>query len=449
MRKFSVYTRIYSAHLEQQNAEFRILSDDIRNLTKKIDSDILQINEVLRSIKKKISQHLSMLSQLVTTQRDGTSRILEKTGRAFESLTKKQEDVQAISLHISEWSRSISHNVGEVVTSLQFHDITRQEMGKAKKAIDDIIQSIKSLNQGDTHEPEAHYMSLENKIIDSGNAIPGSLDLSRNKLVKAVDLIRQKLEEISLDVSSLTKKIHAIAGDTYEMEHSIISKIEDGLQTLIKTSEGICDVSNAIGLTSDSFREITAVLANIESIGKELEILSINANIKASQLGREGGGLEVIADAIQGVAYEAITLMKKTSVILASMISSTEDLSKSISSDIEAKKAGINQMAGDLSTLIYSLKKTNSDTHSLLNQMDKDGQVLYHDVENAVKTLTVHNKIDDAVSRIISRFSQSIKKMRLFESRIQSIAGTNTVEESGAVPFQRKSDEFGINVELF
>ena len=90
----------------------------------------------------RVSENLKRIDQFETSRHGQAVQILEGTGQCLNSLTEKHrlsslavQDVNA------RWGR-ISRAIGEVVSSLQFHDITRQRIEHVKEALAEVAERL-------------------------------------------------------------------------------------------------------------------------------------------------------------------------------------------------------------------------------------------------------------------------------------------------------------------
>ncbi|MGE5458688.1 MAG: methyl-accepting chemotaxis protein, partial [Methanococcaceae archaeon] len=185
LRMLGISTRIESARLGSDDNGFNTLAGNVEKLSTVINDKAGNIKDHANYLIKIIKEATSRIIRLENKQRQQAAKILDETRAGLRSLTGKYESSAAKTQAIAANSESISRSIGEVVTSIQFHDITRQQMEHVKEAFENLEEKIFDFNNGQ-HKDEAKEQVLINLMHDTCLLQSMQFLHSKEELVRAV-----------------------------------------------------------------------------------------------------------------------------------------------------------------------------------------------------------------------------------------------------------------------
>ena len=122
-------------------------------------------------------------------------------GKAYDnqrSLERKHSTASGTARHIESGTREIASTIGDIVMSLQFHDITRQQIEHVKEALGTVISRIRE---------EGHAMSEKALFVREVCSLQAAqLSQSRDELTDAVHKIIRNLHDISRSVNDILRE---------------------------------------------------------------------------------------------------------------------------------------------------------------------------------------------------------------------------------------------------
>ena len=121
---------------------FNLLSDDVKKLAALINTKSVNILNHSKSLSILVRNAISRTQELLNLQRGSAMNMMRDAQSSLESLTGLNEKSSETSHQIAMRSSGIYKNIGEVVTSMQFHDITRQEMEHVAKALEHLREKL-------------------------------------------------------------------------------------------------------------------------------------------------------------------------------------------------------------------------------------------------------------------------------------------------------------------
>ena len=183
---------------------------------------------------------------------------------------------------------------------------------------------------------------------------------------------------------------------------SFFGEMGDGIRELSKTVEGLArTVSDMSGFVDE-----------IENIGRDVELIAVNARIKAAHTGSEGAPLGVIAEAIQRLSAEAQVQKNAVSEELREIISTVDRLHSRTNADTSRQTTETDGVLHELNSLLGGLRTVNDSALASLAMIQGDGRKLAVDMEATADGIGVQREFE-------ARIAGSIKTLEsvVIESR--------------------------------
>lgn len=479
----SISTKIESAQLGREGEDFVTIADDVEKLSVLIGSSFADILARADSLSSSVEQTLSKVAGLRAKQKDKVQSILDATRSSLDSIKRKNESSTATAGRISADSDEITGQIGEVVSSVQFHDITRQQVEHVKEALEQAgarlagkLDSRETLTPEGTNGLEAAIADIhavcelqKAQLIDSGE-----------KFYRAAENIIGNLKGIAGNIMKIYMDAEGLAGAEGKVSSSF-SAIEGNLSSAVshfnEIRGGIFGLATAMGELTETVGEMSRFVEDIEEIGAEIELIAVNARIKAAHTGAEGAPLGVIAEAIQRLSADARVQKTAVSEELKRIMESVDLLRKNTGATDQMSQT--DNLLDELALLLHELRDVNENALSLLSEVEQQGKRLASDIEDTAARITVHHefmkKIERATAdlgsiaatskKLLSGNGKSLEpgmlrhleknytmhsERHIHRSFAQSNGGPNQPLPLPVIkPAAKTDDGFGDNVELF
>ncbi len=434
LRVLCVSTRIESSRLGDRDPGFHTLAEEVEKLSGEIKQRCSKLTESSKSLSQVISHTLSRVLDLEAARRQQAGIVLERTMSGLESLLRKQTLSSKTAEQISTHYEDVSKRIADIVMSMQFHDITRQQIEHARDALAGLISRNPDENghlrlMGDVAALQAAQLQ------NGGNELASAVDSILDNLLTLADLV----EKMGLETSGL-------AGAADKTEKSFLAEIEAGFSSVGSAlgtyGEADRELSSAMGSVAGMFGEISAQAGSIEAIGEKIKLISLNAIVKACHIGSEGASLAVLAESTHHLSVETRRLTQKASEALSSTISASDSLRAAVNADETDGKGGPANISEALRAQFETLENLNQAVFSSLTRVNLDGCALSDDIRKSVGEVSVHRKIRGGINDIVARLEEIVAFSRsnapaesptYTEERMRALKAGYTMESERSV----------------
>ena len=286
---------------------------------------------------------------------------------------------------------AVRREIGEIVMSLQAHDITRQQVEHAAAA----------LGQWD-EEVSGRSAALLVRVCGLQRA---QLEHSKESFLAAVEQVRESLSGISRNVSGMAAESAEVLGSAAGREDSFLAEMEQGFAgirvALTEYAESRYALSTVAETVADSVRKMSEFVATIEDIGYRMQRIALNANIRAIRIGEQGSALGAVADAIQRLAADSTDQTE----VVALGIREVADGSGRLSAEL--MESG-EQLARELEQVIAAFHAADAENRRRLAEIAETGRSFSQELENLCAGIQADRLLADVIGRSCGRLDEIV-----------------------------------------
>jgi methyl-accepting chemotaxis protein len=469
LRIFGISIKIESARITGNDNGFHNLASDVESLSALIASKSAQILKELDPLYTIIDHALSRFFKEEAKEHAKAKAILEQITVSLSSLGSRQTLSSGTIQRIESRSGEIGTDIGEIVTSLQFHDITRQQIDHVKEGFDELKARLQQVSASG-EEDLSDLSIISNACMLQAN----QLSDSHHQLLSAAEKVIGKLREIEEKVFDISREIVTLLQVADRGEDTFLSEVKEGVSSVISSlkenAKANSELRKGISTVAQTVSSIAAFVDEIEDIGLEIELIALNASVRAAHTDRGGQSLGVLAEAIRNLSENTHANTTFVSVSLKKVGSMAKDLGAATGYTEEGKAPEVEKMVGDMHLLLDSFEKTNGKVVPLFTRLGGQASTLAEGVEQTIGEITIQERAETTLRQIISRLKDIASQAKEFfpeentkeqEGYLRQMEKLYTMERerdihrnvygsgSGEDSHTGDQDYFGSNVELF
>ncbi|MBE5882915.1 MAG: HAMP domain-containing protein [Lachnospiraceae bacterium] len=140
------------------------------------------------------------------------------------------------------------------------------------------------------------------------------------------------VEELTATIENVTN----ISEESAENAVKAATSAKEAAEDAKKSREGIGQLTSAMERITETSREIENIIAAIEDIASQTNLLSLNASIEAARAGEAGRGFAVVADQIGKLAADSAQSAVTTRELISKSLVEVEDGNRIVEQTIES-----------------------------------------------------------------------------------------------------------------
>lgn len=299
-----VAIKIESARLGAMGNEFLTLALDIKTLSRQVNDKLGAVKGHRGVILAMITANLGTIQQLSSLGAEKARLTMSSTLSSLRALDAANERFSRLGLTIAGIVKDVASCIGEVVSSLQFHDINRQQL-------EHIVEALVRLNAALTAAPRqgldgAACHILINETGDVCELQEAQLQFASAELHSAVSTIVDRLRDVASRQAAIRQETIAASGVMDEGGKSFVDAISRGMASTSAFLQACAgnhqQVSGAMATMATAIGDSCAEVEEIDGIGLDIVQTALNAQIKAGKAGGQGAVLAALAEEIRMLA---------------------------------------------------------------------------------------------------------------------------------------------------
>lgn len=414
LRMLSISTKIESARLGELGAGFTTLAMDVEKLSQTVSEKSSGIMSQRLSLAQLISGNLQMVRTTEAHQYADAQKILSAVGNNLETLANLNSTCSATGNQVALISEEIASDIGAVVASMQFHDITRQQL-------EHVIEALEKLEQHTCKNTITNEETCPSLIAEFGDICELQTAQTRHaadQLTKATNTILDSLRDIGSKQTRISLELQqALMGNSGSAETSLLDTMEKEMHevTLILQNCDKADQALAAAMqkVTGTITEIGGFVSDIEAVGSEIDLIALNAQIKAAHTGPQGAALGVLAEAIKRLSLDAVTQTEAVSETLRAINAITATMADQafLSEDTEESQQ-VAQMEQESHQIILALSGINRSLLQQLGNLATTAESLADDINLTTAGIHIHEEIQHQTNQAADTLEQIYTEAR-------------------------------------
>ncbi len=300
-------------------------------------------------------------------------------------------------------------------------DVTAGEIGTVADFFNSIVESLRS---------------IVTKVKDSASQVSTAISSNEGDIRALASEALQQAQEINRTLESVDKmtlSIQAVADSAHQaanVARTASKTAEAGGVAMDLTVQNILHLRETVGETAkkvkrlgESSQQISRVVALINQIAMQTNLLAINAGIEAARAGEDGQGFAVVAEEVGELAARSAAATQEIEQIV-------ENIQRETSEVVKAMEVGTTQVV-EGTHIVEDAKYSLSQILDVSRQIDtlvqsiSDATVSQVETSQAVSSLMKEiAKVSERTSEASRKVSQSLQQTVEISQELQATVGT-------------------------
>lgn len=419
-RTLGVLTRIETARLGNAGAEFGSLADDVNQLAGNVKARVEAALEKAAHLLPSIERSMHEVSLLEDGQMKGLPEVVSGVLASLSSFGEMQQRVHANSVRLSEHSAIIVQDFNRLIVSIQFHDITRQQVEHVVEVLRCLMSEVKA------EEDEAGQVMADIGCV---------LALQSLQLASAAAKFRDAVSSVGISLADIAGQILAMAGESGDLAglsahdpDSALHQLEEQCDSILLAFSGCAAAEKFIQGASDGLTnticETKGPIEEIRAIELQVHHMALNARINATRLGPAGEALSVLAAEMQQLSADCRQRSELLSASLSAMTSAAGGLSGQARDD---------RLLNGLSEAVQQVHSSKDHSARMIEQIVQHSQLLSADMSITREGFRVGESFAEAITSAMRILNE------VGEANRPGISGKSPEElEQGLSEFARR-----------
>ena len=365
-----VQFREFSRQNDIENA-FIVYSQQMLSYFADISANVVTIEEVEAenaAAMYKASQITKYVSIIILIMAGVLSILLGRNVSAIlsKALNSSTSELQAASVQMASGNFAVSINYTSEDELGSLADAMRNMVDTTHAVVSDTGRMLSGLAEGDftvQTEIAERYVGIYETLINAMQnleirlsetilgigGVANQVNTGAEQLAQSAQQLAEgateqagAIEEITAQVENVTKMTNDNAEETLKAAESIETIADEAMQG----QEEVYRLIDAMDKINSTSKEIENIIADIEDIASQTNLLSLNASIEAARAGEAGKGFAVVADQIGNLAASSAQSAVRTRELIAKALEEVENGSRITMNTAEVMKKVLSSMNG-------------------------------------------------------------------------------------------------------
>ncbi len=410
LRMLGISTKIESVRLGLEDRGFYTLAEDVEKLSTMITKKSLDIREKLTYLLNLTTKGKSTITSLIRTQNEFTSKIVGEALSSSDLLSDKYRSASDKSGLIASKSKMISHAISQIDNTSEVQNMSKSGLESAKNVLLHLVSDSKrkfaeflGSGSGDTKFISGFQNALKLQC--------GQIENIENNLDGAIQNLRTGFKNIEDNIASLISDLSQFAGSSSFGQNSLLTEISKKLTAVSNTIEQDSKISEemvaSMASVADTIADLSGFVDEIDEIGTEVELIALNASVKAARTGEEGAALGVLAESIQKLSIDA---KKQTSLILEvlqNVMKTAEKLRNNFNSkNTVGNKEDLASLSARINDLLGTLNATDADISNQSEELKEKAAELNDQIKKIMQKVWTDKKVRNITEVYLNEFKK-------------------------------------------
>lgn len=432
-RSLCTLTQIETARLGGAGADLGHLAAEVRPLSESIQASGEAVVASSKRLDQAVQRATHKGSELRVTQLQEMPQLIASVLASLGSFEERRRLALEVSGRQAVEYAAVCEAIDDLVGSIQFHDITRQQVEHVLEALRRFRSALRGAGTG--------YSPLETHTV---------LTLQSSQLAEASRLFAQSIERMDRDLESIGRRLqHAsqavreVAGVSTEGGDSFFLKMEAQFgkiaNMLNRCVAAQAEIEGAAASLAETIGGMRASASEIRGTEIQIQRISTNATIRATHIGASGIALNKIAEVMQHLALESNASTEEAAGALEAMSEASAQISRPDSEQsVQEATSGV---AAEMQNALSGLHASSESSVERVDHIAKLGAQLAEEIGALRARTSVGQVFADVVGRVRSQLEAMGAEATASSSENSAVAASEQLEHlAKTYTMQRQRD---------
>ena len=356
-------------------------------------------------------------------------------GRAFNSMGEQlgrlgTANVEMVK-NLQEIVGQVSNTAGDVSAASEQLASAAEQAGSATQ---NIAEGAQGLSKG-AQDQEVAVTDTVESVKQLGSAIDQIAQGAQQQNM-TVESTMTTITEVSRAISDVAKNAQEAAEGSKSADDAArkgLGIVEQTVTGMAQIKEAVSEVANRVGDLGEQSAEIGKIVAVIDDIAAQTNLLALNAAIEAARAGEQGRGFAVVADEVRQLAERVTTATKEIAGLIDGVQKGVAESVKATEKGTEEVERG-SQLANEAGESLNEIQAAVQAVASQIEQISAATEEVTASSDEMVKSIEAVMAITEETTAATEQMAASNDQVQEAMGSIAAISAETgaSVEESSA-----------------